>query len=395
VEQRVAFLDGLRGLAAVVVVLSHYLAAFYPGIIFCDSSFNHFSGSLEQIIALSPISFVFNGHFAVVIFFVLSGYVLSSSLNVNFSWNELLTKVLYRYPRLIIPVAIINVVIVTLYVLNLFGHHDVSLVTNSNSWTKEFWQFGGIENLFYYWFTQSFYATIFESGSSFNTVLWTIRLEFWGSLLVFVLLGFIRVTRLKVLSMVLFIVLSFVFLDVSTAFYLLSFVVGIGIYYCQIKLKQSYLVLVILLLGLFLGSFSNNIPEQFINSSPWPSVFYSNQVFMIILHLLGAVFLFVGILQSIKIQRFLSNKKLQSLGRYSFMLYLIHVPFLCSFSFWFFSCLPLWFGYHVNCLVTFLVSCVVLIILAKFIHNFIEKPVLVVARYLIRVFVLRLMRFKY
>lgn len=72
---RVTQLDGLRGMAALAVVVCHALSTF-PGI---GSVFsNRFSGlnSLESWLVYSPLHVLWNGNAAVHIFFVLSGFVL-------------------------------------------------------------------------------------------------------------------------------------------------------------------------------------------------------------------------------------------------------------------------------------------------------------------------------
>jgi|SRR5580700_1882571 hypothetical protein len=58
--QRVEYLDGLRGLAAMQVVLNHYTLAFAPGWV-------------------GPLGFFADGVAAVLLFFLMSGLVLTYS----------------------------------------------------------------------------------------------------------------------------------------------------------------------------------------------------------------------------------------------------------------------------------------------------------------------------
>ena len=74
-------LDGLRGIAALIVMNSHFVCAFFP---YLNSKFfpEIFSNSdkVNNLIGfLQPpgLSIIFNGHAAVCVFFVLSGHVLS------------------------------------------------------------------------------------------------------------------------------------------------------------------------------------------------------------------------------------------------------------------------------------------------------------------------------
>ena len=69
---RLAALDGLRGIAALVVVCFHFAAAFLPSLI--PDQTDH-----PCWVADTPIGILFNGPFSVSIFFVLSGFVIAQA----------------------------------------------------------------------------------------------------------------------------------------------------------------------------------------------------------------------------------------------------------------------------------------------------------------------------
>ena len=69
-------LEGFRGIAATIVVLYHFILAFYPALSWGpDARAEH--TPFEDDIFGTPLSIFYAGTFAVAIFFVLSGFVLS------------------------------------------------------------------------------------------------------------------------------------------------------------------------------------------------------------------------------------------------------------------------------------------------------------------------------
>ncbi|OYW75825.1 MAG: hypothetical protein B7Z37_11575 [Verrucomicrobia bacterium 12-59-8] len=75
---RYEHLDGLRGLAASAVVLAHFVSALYPHGTTGGAAPLH--GGWEQAFLYPPLGLLVAGHFAVCLFFLLSGYVLALPL---------------------------------------------------------------------------------------------------------------------------------------------------------------------------------------------------------------------------------------------------------------------------------------------------------------------------
>ena len=88
---RVRGLDGLRGIASLIVVLRHTSNAVFMPI------------DMRRTLLESPLAFLFNAQGAVQLFFVLSGYVLATSLNRNKKWVDGLQFYVKRVFRIYPP----------------------------------------------------------------------------------------------------------------------------------------------------------------------------------------------------------------------------------------------------------------------------------------------------
>lgn len=94
--QRLVALDGLRGIAAVVVLLYHMSLIARPAIT------EQGDGALWDALSASPLKLAFAGTEAVLVFFALSGLVVAlPALRVGFQWTSYLSA---RLLRIYLPV---------------------------------------------------------------------------------------------------------------------------------------------------------------------------------------------------------------------------------------------------------------------------------------------------
>ncbi|KAF2413427.1 hypothetical protein B1729_09920 [Microbacterium sp. B35-04] len=99
---RITSLDGLRGVAALVVVLNHVLVTSPILATVANDTGRAADGSLEWWISYTPVHLLWGGTEAVFIFFILSGYVLTGpALRASASWLVYYPK---RLLRLYLPV---------------------------------------------------------------------------------------------------------------------------------------------------------------------------------------------------------------------------------------------------------------------------------------------------
>ena len=96
---RIEALEGVRGIAALIVAIFHFCSGFLPHIV-PDRQPNASPSWLVD----TPLEFFYNGPFAVTIFFVLSGFVIANAAaNRPF---PLILNLVFRYARLAVPVIV-------------------------------------------------------------------------------------------------------------------------------------------------------------------------------------------------------------------------------------------------------------------------------------------------
>ena len=210
--------EGLRGFAAANVVLAHFFLLFVPNImaknyrnIVVKTHSPMEKSAFFAIVHSPPISLLYNGQFAVSLFFALSGYVialpwhqrgirtqdrgsLASSLSrdgrqhvketeADAAFLRLRRRLWGRFLRLHIPAAASVLLSYCLQSMGAF-RHDISTLPpeqlpwwestlpppNSTTFIDVLPALSGGEILF--------------GKTALNVVLWTLKLEFWGSIVV-------------------------------------------------------------------------------------------------------------------------------------------------------------------------------------------------------------------
>src|SRR5580693_9067482 len=108
---KVQYLEGLRGIAAMQVVLLHFVTGFLPD-------------TAEH--AWPPLRVLFDGHTAVYVFFLISGTVLTPSFARGGAWPRQAAK---RLVRLGIPVAAAATIALALLAALPNAHIDAARVS--------------------------------------------------------------------------------------------------------------------------------------------------------------------------------------------------------------------------------------------------------------------------
>ncbi len=166
---RKPFLDGLRGWAALVVVAYHatHCFAIAPA---ADSA--------------AVLRFLSNGPLAVYIFFVLSGFALSTGFIERGDRGIILAQALRRYPRLTVPILASSALAALLMASGLMFNIPAAALAGSQDWLGIHYAFApDLPGLLAF----SLFNVYFDGDApiNYNAVLWTMPIELAGSMIVF------------------------------------------------------------------------------------------------------------------------------------------------------------------------------------------------------------------
>ncbi|NGM84290.1 acyltransferase [Paenibacillus sp. 7124] len=374
-EKKLFYLDGVRGLAAFAVVISHYIQVFYPAALNGRQQQAHFKWDIWY--GHSPINLFYNGQFAVCLFFVLSGYVLSVKMFENELDNETFLKLLHssalrRYIRLAVPAAVSVLLVYLAIITNAFYLQDIWGTT----WTDMKKNYYALDTNIYTVIKAAIFDPFFRfKAHPYNPVLWTMSYELLGSFLIF---GFLALFGRVKKRWIVYMVLSFAFIQT----YFVAFLWGMLLAdLLKHKWVQSILMKVlVLLMGIYLGSapYTSLMGTMYEPIEVWTKNFDIDP--RLLARTLGAAMILFALLRSKLLQYVFGWKPFVYLGQISFSLYLIHFTILNTFSAFLFSKVIHYFSYNRAYAITFLVSMVPLFILSYYYMKYIDQGALKLAR---------------
>lgn len=326
---RKPYLDGLRGVAACMVFFDHLTLTLFPSVITFDSRSIHYD--VEARIGALPIGWLWNGNFAVCIFFVLSGYVLSEFCTRT--RIGLIAQIARRYVRLALPMLFTSAFALVIMALGLYKNLDAGMLVTKSDWLMMWYR--AFEPSLFGMIRESLLDAFIQGSANYNSNLWTMRIELVGSIAVFLIFAIFRAPTRRAGAAAVFILLA------SQSYYGM-FGVGMLFYALESRCRQwatrlvpsprivQAAALVVFLLGVYLGSF----PDVSSNVQLFWYAFLPRGISALGWHMIGASLMVGGLLFSTCAQGWLGGWLGRYLGRLSFVLYLVHLPILCSLTSW-------------------------------------------------------------
>ncbi len=371
-------LNSVRGLAALIVVFAHFAGVFYPAAIHGSSQVIHTRFDIN--IYQTPLMIFFAGTFAVIIFFILSGFVLTVKY-LSHQQKSLFSSAVKRYFRLM-PVAFVSVIIA--YILLASGLMVASQTVGYSGADKVATEFQVVPNLAKA-LAQGTVGifTMESSGVKFyNPVLWTLYYELLGSLLVF---GLAMMCRGQPKRWLLYGIAAVAL--VST--YFVGFVIGLILadiyatkpdWYKKVRDTSVWYKVGLLALAFCIAGFPGHPPESAGNY--WSMLIMVQENMSLsrtLLQVIAGAIIIVLALSWVRLRSLLEIKPLLWLGKISFTLYAIHYIFIYSFTCQLFLIFIKHYSYNISTILSLAVSLVIMMVIAEILHRYVELPSINVA----------------
>lgn len=350
--QRMAHIDGLKGIAAILISLRHYLISFGPfGYIGWQSGVDN-ATKADFFWASFPMSLFVNSDLTLFLFFALIAFIPAMHFFQTRNETWIRKQAIVRYFSLLPYVVIPCLLSYACYHFGWYYHKELGDLLGIN-WNKAlFYGDFSLLPLLY----ASFFKDFITTGGGYISSLWCINIIFMGSYFAYTFILFFA----KLSKRVYIYLIAFLILLNAPAF--LPFLIGIlvaDIYVHKINTLNIKLGTVLLILALLLYS---ALESSFTHSA--------------FLALSMSLSLFIILLTSCTIKKykhFLENKYLVCAGRYSFSLIIVHMIIMSSISAKIFIVLYAFVGYYLSLFITFAVS-IVINIVATYILDKLTTP---------------------
>lgn len=374
-SDRIVWVDGLRGVACLCVMLHHFIMGYYPAAYQGEAAPQHFSRNIELVFSQSPAGFLAAGDFWVSVFCMVSGFVIAYQVYRMKDEKAFSRSLLRRYPRLMIPVLVLSIIVFVMLQLDLFYNTQAAYMTGS-TWLAQFYQNKTtLTDLFFASFVDTWLCGM---TTLYSNAFWMLSELFAGSFMAYLLAAMGRGSNRRIVYV--YIGIALAYLSVNSR--LTTFVLGVLLAYVILHYgdrilshKKACMILGImfLVLAVFLGGYPqgceptngyavlNHLPDR-LN----PCYFY---------HMLAAMLLMISVFLLKPAALFLSAEPIQFLGKISYSIYIIHVPVLFSLSAWLLLQLAdLTKDYNVAAGLTLVISVAVVIALGWLFYHLVEKP---------------------
>lgn len=322
---RVKSIEGCRGLAAIIVLITHFIVMFYPAV-YWGREYTHWRQGLDYLLGQQlPVPAAESG---VLLFMIITGfgtYIAIDSANID------IRKYLFlRYFKLLVLTLLGAIPTILMLQGGLIFVPDILGSINTP------WLYGWPPQEIDFW--HNLLHSPLSSLMIYNGVLWTMPFFFWGTLLSFILTSIFSPSFRENLYVLLG---TIVILANIGQYYYIVCATGVFLAYCYKYSPQKFQVstikqIVIFLLALYLSSYPTGVTGR-----EGIYLHHGFQQAHIIYHVVGStMFVMLVLMQQSFVKRIMEHKIFLWLGKYSMGIYLTHYPVLVSLIAFLYKQLP-------------------------------------------------------
>lgn len=297
---RIKYIDGLKGIGAIMVFLNHYYLFGFP------------MGNLFNYSIISD--WCANAGLAVMLFITISGYLgLKIGMSKSSDIRSIICNPIRKYLRFAIPFGLTFIILQISYLLGAYNYFDN--VIGSSVIHLSMGGENPIVSVSWYELVKAVLVSPMENRF-WDAPLWMMCIIFYGSIISFFIGVYIANISIKkqliivaFCSLVLFWV-NKLYAGIAGGLFL-YFVIG------RIHLNKNLRFLIIVIC--FIIAYVLNVHFQFGHE---------------IRHTLISMLIIVGVDNTHYMKSLLESKVIQFLGKISFSIYIWHFPIICSLSSW-------------------------------------------------------------
>ncbi|MBO5417826.1 MAG: acyltransferase [Clostridia bacterium] len=366
-KKNLLYLDGMRALMAINVILCHFVCVYFPEMYFPEKV-----GTLN-FFATTPLNVLVNGNVAVVFFFALTGFLVGRSVFIKKNNDiSIIDKLKTRYIRLLPLVIVATLFTFVTMQTGLQYHLSITSEYVNTSFLHSYCNF---EPTLINLISHSIFWP-FVDFSAYIGPFWTIKYELWGYIIVLIYATCLKKSRSREWIYLIVIVVMAICLDS----YYCIFIMGLFVADLCFNTNPSFLKNVYqklfnkkpLVFILFLISLYFSCCPMYEKSSLYCFWYKLPLLNHILLRGFGIALFLLVTNNSIIIQKILSVKPLVALGHISFETYALHWPIMLSLQAGLFLLFEKQMNYSSAALLPFIITLPVIYIVS-FLTSFLLK----------------------
>ncbi len=326
-SEKYIFIEYLRGICTLQVLILHIVICFYPVVFYGnESTWTEVESRyfIENIIGKTPLFSLINGSFAVYVFWLISGFLIASKVEISDSILNCLKKCVLKTEFYIITVFLSLVLSYAVLKLRINANIVVGNLLHNGALLGYLYPNGvkGIESLL-----KDLVSVFYRSSSYYNVTLWFMGKALWCMIFAYVYCIVYKnlISKTKIYVQVFAIAVVGLALLFFRNYSLISTFLGISFFYF---LKSSshfldkiykYIGMPLLIIGFMCAGYPQNHDQAKLFYDIFPDIPYE------LYYLLGAISVFsatyfIGLHKSYK------SKIIGMISKISYEVYLIHFP---------------------------------------------------------------------